>query len=423
MEHIARQCHRRWIPKWAHAFAEGGGGLFHERLDFQFLPVNVGRRRLLTQCRQLAVYAHHLANVGKSTAGIDAAWIDRHFDTIIDAYYVPESGGWRFALGEGYEQPLYDLYTHAFVMFMCVWVWRATGSQKAQRLAVSTRFFIRERFTCGDGCPGFAEQLDEDLRPIPQMRRQDPHMHLLEAALLAYESWGLAEDAALAGDLVGLFRDYFWDEAQGCLVEDYDHNLQPHPDQGDICEPGHHFEWVWLLWWYEKAVPGAADSRNIRRRLLDFGNKNGYDARYGGIFNAVTKTGAVSEEDKRIWPVTEALKANAIMLDEVDNRDKVKNMMWHLVSILASGYVHRRGFWTETLNRDLSVQTDIMPGTTPYHLYFGVMEALEILKARGQSKSWRSAWIGLGYHLRRSLSDMMRASRQGWMMCYSRGKK
>ena len=420
MEHLARQCHRRWIPKWAHAFTLHGDGLFHERLDYQFLPVDTGRQRLLTQCRQLAIYAHHLSVRGEGRACITKNWITERFSAITRAFHIPATGGWRFAIGRDAGDTVYDLYAHAFVLFMCVWVWRATGLEEAQRLGVSTRLFIRERFPAANGL-GYEEQLDENLRPISQIRRQDPHMHLLEAALLAYQSWGLAEDAALAHELVALFDSHFMDAETGCVIEDFDASLTPHPERGHYCEPGHHYEWVWLLWWYEGLFPGGRNLSPLRRTLLDFANQYGLDPEYGGVFNALSLTGEMQEGDKRIWPVTEALKANAIMLCEVEDRDAIKAVLGHLVRILARGYVHKRGFWTETLNRDLSHQTDIMPGTTPYHLYFGVMEALDILKSRGPSKSWGSFWVGVGYHLRRTASDIFRQCR-GWVNQYRAGR-
>lgn len=412
IEHLARQCHRRWVPKWYQSFACNGRGLFHERLDHQFLPIDTGRQRLLTQCRQLAVYAHHLTTP-HARGSVTADQLMGHFDAIKETFYVPETGGWRFSIGEGEDDPLYDLYAHAFIIFMGVWLYRATGDQAACAAAIGARDFIVTHFQCKNA-PGYEEQLDAHLNPIAQIRRQDPHMHLLEAALFSYETWGMVADATLAHDCMALFKGYFWDETQQCLGEDYDAHLLPHPGQGDYCEPGHHFEWVWLLHKYESAFGHDAQLKAVRAQLWSFGNTTGYDTQYGGIYNAVTKTGDVIEDDKRIWPITEALKANAIMLDEVTQRAAIKKDIDGLLKILNDGYVHKRGFWTETLNRDLSAQTDYMPGTTPYHLYFGVMEALDILRVRGRSKSWRSALVAMQYNTRRSLSDCMRRITSIW---------
>lgn len=398
IENLARQCHRRWLPKWYHAFTREDG-LFHERLDHQFLPIHTGRLRLLTQCRQLAIYAH-ASVVGRPVNTIEE--LIMHYDSIYTHFYVPHTTGWLFAIDDGQAQEkIYDLYAHAFVIFMCVWMFRATGQERFHRDAVQTRRFLQDKFRADTG---FHEQLDHHLDPILQMRRQDPHMHLLEAALFAYETWRSEEDAFLAHELVDVFHNHFWDTETHSMGENYDTSLNKHPQQGDYCEAGHHYEWIWLLHRYRSAFQSGNKLEFVCKSLLDFANKYGFDSEYGGIYDAVDRQGNVLETDKRIWPLTEAIKANAIMLDQADDRNKIKLTMRNITSILSTGYVHKRGFWTETLNRDLTPKTDYMPGTTPYHLYFGIMECMALLKARGRSKSMRSGFTAFLYWLRRGLS-------------------
>ena len=86
-----------------------------------------------------------------------------------------------------------------------------------------------------------------------------------------------------------------------------------------------------------------------------------------------------------------------------------KNRIAEMVAIFRDKYIEDRGFWTERLNRDLSPLTDYMPGTTPYHVYFGIMETRSILRARGSSKSVMLDAYAAMYRFRRRLSARLRA--------------
>ena len=410
VEHLARQLHRRWVPKWLESFSDHENGGFHERLNHQFKPLEMPRRRLLTQCRQLSIYAHNYVCAPAFMRAVSPEYLISQFNYIHDNYFMPETGGWRFAIamnGQGEEEVVYDLYAHAFVLFMCVWVHKATGSDQAHQTAKDVVAFIQAHFK--DDVCGYKEQLDQNLKSIEQTRRQNPHMHLFESCLFAHENWpNDPEFSDMAHELKSLFTDYLWDVDAGAIAEFYSHDMQLHAEEGDFYEPGHHFEWVWLLNCYQNNFGEDHQIEGLKLKLLEFGNKFGRDTEFGGIYNAVNRQGEVVDEDKRIWPLTEALKANTIMLSDKRDRDTIKDLLRDVTHMLSSGYLHERGFWTEILNRDLSSKTDYMPGTTPYHLYFGIMEALQILKARGRSKSWRSWLIGVMYHSRQTLSDIMR---------------
>ena len=107
--------------------------------------------------------------------------------------------------------------------------------------------------------------------------------------------------------------------------------------------------------------------------------------------------------------IAEALKAHALMIDTAQDRDAIKARMKDMVNVFRESYMQERGFWVEWLKRDLSPATDYMPGTTPYHVYFGIMETRAAIHARGDSVSLRS---GVGVRLytwRRGVSSGFRA--------------
>ena len=78
---------------------------------------------------------------------------------------------------------------------------------------------------------------------------QDPHMHFLEAMLLLYEVTGEARFANEARMVLKLFADHIHQPNSAVLLEDFDLDWQSPTDPlHRVVEPGHHFEWLWLLW-------------------------------------------------------------------------------------------------------------------------------------------------------------------------------
>jgi mannose/cellobiose epimerase-like protein (N-acyl-D-glucosamine 2-epimerase family) len=414
LEQLAQKLLIRWMPKWHEVFRDeetgGGAGAFHERLTRGFKPIKLDTRRLLTQCRQLAVYSH--ASLQKEdTLGFKPD-LKRHFEVIKKLYFVPETEGWRFSVTDAGspKDDTYDLYTMSFVIFAFCHYYRATKDEEAHVLAIKTLKFIHEKFRM-PGLPGFAEALDKDLKPVPAIRRQNPHMHLLEACLFAAEIWDDELFIKTGDEMVSLFLNHFFDTEKMALYEWFTDDLKPHPEKGHIVEPGHYYEWIWLL---KKHAEQQGDKHFYNKLcfiMLDWANTHGWDNEFGGIYDEVGIDGTVISETKRIWPYTEALKANALMLikDRPDNNKARKERIARMVDIFKNKYIDQRGFWTERLNRDLTPLTDYMPGTTPYHVYFGIMETRDILRSRGKGKSFVPVVYGFFYRLRRRASNCIRS--------------
>ncbi len=148
--------------------------------------------------------------------------------------------------GGGVADAAVDLYDNAFVLLALAWFARATGSAAPIAAAHRTLDAIEARMRAGD-TPGFANAWP----PEPGPRLQNPHMHLLEAALALHDATGGGEArfTDLARAMVSLFRERLFDPATGTLAELYGPAWQrlhePYP--GRQIWPGHHYEWVWLL--------------------------------------------------------------------------------------------------------------------------------------------------------------------------------
>lgn len=397
---LAQRLLYRWVPKWYEAFHDTSCDLFFERVGHAFRPVAVERRRLLTQCRQLSVYADAKAR------GAFPCDLDKHFAALAKYFYIPPTGGWRFAIDND-NKPLdnhYDLYGQGFAIFAMAHY----SGEEARSLAAGTARFIDKSFRTGKG---FHESLSEDLTPTGARRRHESHMHLLEACLFAAEKWDDAIFSELSDELVALFFSDFYKD--GVLSEYFTEDLMPLADNGAIVvEPGHYGEWVWLLKKHAALHADPARYDDTCRALLAHANKHGWDEEYNGIYDEITPDGAIIQDTKRIWPFCELLKANALMIDAKGvDKDEIKAVIHRMVKVFRHSYIEERGFWAEWLSRDLTPKTDYMPGTTPYHVYFGIMETRDALKSRGPTRSLPTWVQAQWFRARRSVSNAVRTVR------------
>src|SRR3546814_15848782 len=91
-------------------------------------------------------------------------------------------------------------------------------------------------------------------------------MHLLEAFHALYEASGDARWLEHAEHIFQLFRRHFFDAAAGQLIELFDRDWREVPQEGRdggrrLREPGHFFEWAWLLHRHAALKIGRASCR------------------------------------------------------------------------------------------------------------------------------------------------------------------
>src|SRR3546814_11907533 len=96
---------------------------------------------------------------------------------------------------------------------------------------------------------GYSERQVARGEALPLPRRQNPHMHLLEAFLALYEASGEAHWLARAQSIHDLFRRHFLQPGQ--LVEFFDADWREVPQNGRAGDlrprdPGPFFHSAWL---------------------------------------------------------------------------------------------------------------------------------------------------------------------------------
>jgi mannose/cellobiose epimerase-like protein (N-acyl-D-glucosamine 2-epimerase family) len=366
-----------FLRLWSERAIDRERGGFHNGLDASLRPTRDEHKRLLTQTRLIYAFSHG-ALLGAPDWALDAA---RHGLAFVrEKFRDPHHGGYyrSVALDGAPLDRGKDLYEHAFVLFALAYYARASGDHDALLEARAVLDLVQTHLAASEG---FLDGASQDWRPLAGTRRQNPHMHLLEACLALAEVDGDARWLELARDLVALMQRRFLDTARGCLVEFFSDDWQPEPGTtGRILEPGHHFEWVWLLHAYARAA-GDDAPLGAAKQLFGFAQRHGIDPSYGGAYDQIDLDGAVRVDSKRLWPQTEYAKALAARA-ETGSDPAALDALRGALTLLFERYGSRdhAGFG-EHAERDGRLRAGFMPATSVYHVTFVLSEASRVLPA------------------------------------------
>lgn len=350
------------MPLWTTAGFDAKAGRFEEALTFDGHPRPEMPIRLLVQARQIFVCS--MAQRRAWHAGA-AALAERAFVVMRRDYHRRDGkDGWVFSIARDGSvlDATRDLYAHAFVLLAIAAQVRATGRREELTLAHETLAFLDREMTAPLG-GGYVETLPRRVGP----RRQNPHMHLFEALLAL---WECSQDRVFlerAGDLFQLFVSKFFQAGEGVLLEYFDDALRPARGDDAIVEPGHHFEWCWLLRRYE-AQAGDDRVATIVERLYQHANRAGFDAE-GLIVDEVRPDGTLVKASRRLWPMTEAIKSD--LVEARRGRAGAADRAVALAQALHGRFLApapTMGGWVDRLGPDGTRLGDLMPATSLYHL-------------------------------------------------------
>ncbi|MBS1017179.1 AGE family epimerase/isomerase [Acetobacter persici] len=271
-----------------------------------------------------------------------------------------EDGGWaRTLTREGaVKDATADLYDIAFVVFALAWYGRLEGSGRAEKLARDTLGWVQQHMATPNG--GFLNWLPDDGAP----RQQNPHMHLLEAALALYGTTHHEADLALAHTLYELFRTRFQDPVTGTLGEFFTKDWQPVPGEaGQWVEPGHHFEWVWLLGEYQRLT--GVETSEPALRLASFATRFGLEPETGRVRDVLARDGSVLRGGSRLWVQGEALRG-ILSRDRLDSRGIAVRLAENLLDHYFTGCPV--GTWVDQLDAAGAPAVTKIPTSSLYHI-------------------------------------------------------
>jgi len=262
------------------------------------------------------------------------------------------------------------------VLFACAWTARATGESEPLARAEQVMAEIESRMAVPPA--GFAE---DSIGTLP--RRQNPHMHLLEACHALAEVSGAGRWLERADRLVDLLLHRLLDPATGTLGEFFTADWQPAPGPaGQLREPGHHFEWVWLLHHHAR-LTGRTDVVPVAERLHRFAVAHGTVRSPRGlplVLDGVDALGHPVAPTRLLWPQTEAIKAEAARIEFLGDAAAAARLDGHLSALFGHWLDPATGLWINQLD----AQNRPIRAALPVRVLYHVMLALaEVTRVRG----------------------------------------
>jgi mannose-6-phosphate isomerase len=352
------------LPFWAGWGHDGPGRGFHEYLSLDGAAGGAPYKRMRVQARQIYVFSH-AALLGWQ----DGERLARDAYGFITRCGEHASGGWIRRLtpaGDGVLDPAIDLYDQAFVLFALAWYARLTQDDEPLARARRTIEWIRTHMSLAPA--GFRGVLPTE----PGPRQQNPHMHLLEAAIALYETSREPTFLYLAREMVELFRSRLFDQPSGALGEYFDADWTiARGDAGSYLEPGHHYEWVWLLDRFEH-LAGEANAQAIDA-LYRTALFRGTDPETGLVWDAISRNGGIARWSVRLWPQTEALRAHVVMMRRgADSAKLIAKTMRNLGRRFFAGCP--LGAWIDRFDGSGAPDVETIPASSLYHVFSAFAE-------------------------------------------------
>jgi mannose-6-phosphate isomerase len=222
---------------------------------------------------------------------------------------------------------------------------------------------------------GFAESAE-------QVFQSNPHMHLLEATLAwrAVEPGGIWDSLADEVAQLGLTRMM---DGNGAIREFYDANWRPVAGEaGRSVEPGHQFEWAWLLGRWAK-LRGNRQADHAARRLFEIGSK-GVDPKRGVAMDELNDEFQPVRPTARTWPQTERLKSALLFMTASEGAARIHyrnqalaaaKTLWRYLETPVAG------LWRDRMLPDGRFDEEPSPASTLYHLICAIQVMKENIHA------------------------------------------
>jgi mannose/cellobiose epimerase-like protein (N-acyl-D-glucosamine 2-epimerase family) len=334
-------------PLWSEHGIDGRNGGFVEALDLHGRPLDLPRRARV-QPRQAYAFAQAQA-LGWNG---DAATIVRNGLGYFAKHYTRADGLFR-TLVDADGAVLDDqalLYDQAFALLAFAAAHKLLKSRgEYETRALQLRGAIQKHFAGSDAAFHASERGSGEWE-------SNPHMHLLEACL-AWAQVGIDPGwKAWARMLASLAASRFIDPRSGALAES--------STRAGGVEPGHQFEWAWLLMRCEAAF--GLPLRAAALRLIAVGES--YGVYEGFAVNALWDDLSVKDGAARFWPQTERLKS--ALLAATLTRE---THYWSMALAAANSFapfldteVH--GLWFDCRGSGGQIVSSPAPASTLYHL-------------------------------------------------------
>jgi mannose/cellobiose epimerase-like protein (N-acyl-D-glucosamine 2-epimerase family) len=357
------------LPLWGDIGIDRVHGGYCEQFKTDATPDDPGYKRIRVIARQIYVFSHAYC-LGWQPG---LALAEHGYRFLTEKAWLGDDSGWarRLDTQGNVIDPTADLYDNAFALFALAWFHRASGNADAIAWALRTVDYITTHLRHENGI-GFLHE-----KPPIGPRQQNPHMHLLEAALACLETAPQPKFEALALEVVSLFQTKLFSQHSARLPEYFDEEMVAlDNEQGRITEPGHQFEWAWILANTHKLL--GLDTKDTARALIRTAEQDGVDPVTFVTYNQVRDDGVALDKGSRTWPNTERIKAHiaAYELFGDDPRQAISDS----IDILFARYLKMpvKGTWIDAFDGNGAPKYTAIPASTLYHVFLAFAEVLRV---------------------------------------------
>ncbi|MBV8916487.1 AGE family epimerase/isomerase [Bradyrhizobium sp.] len=351
------------LPLWSGEGWDAAAGGFVDRLAADGRADRQAPRRVMVQARQIYCFAK-AAQMGWSTEGRAIAL--KGLEYLLAKAKAPDGRpGFVFSLTpEGTVQDgRRDTYAHAFVLLALASAYELDRDTQIRAEIDALLAFMDAELRSPHG--GFLEGLPPSLP-----RRQNPHMHLFESMIAAFDA---THDLALqqrAGDFYALFLANLYDKQTRLLGEYFEDDWSRIAPV--IVEPGHLAEWVWLLRGFERITGCPTGQR--RSELLQSALRY-RDGATGCLLDLGDADGTIRRDTRRLWPQVELAKAFIAQV-EGGEADAAKEARAALVRLERHYLSHPvAGGWYDQFDSSGASLVATIPASSFYHVLCAVTEA------------------------------------------------
>lgn len=351
-------------PLWSRAGVDPASGAFVEKIGDDLRP-GAWPRRARVQPRQIYAFAEAAA------LGWNGPWreIVARGLAAFDANFRRSDGLYRALVSQSGE-PLDEtavLYDQAFALFGLAAAYNVMPNEvRLPNEALTLLGVIQTRFRRSG--PGLSTATS-----APEPLQSNPHMHMLEACLAWYELTEANPWLEQADEIARLALSRFISPTTGALLEHFDGSWTPLSGlEGRIVEPGHQFEWAWLLFRWGQ-LRNSATALKAAQRLLDIGETHGSDLERGVTFNALLDDLTPHDRNARLWPQTERIKAGAMAASLGDESG------WAVTCRGCAGLIGfldaaPDGLWRDRMTLDGVYVSEPAPASSLYHIVCAIAE-------------------------------------------------
>ncbi len=365
------------IPNWYYRGLDKNMGFF-EALDYEKNPILLPRRTRLV-ARQ--IYSFILAK----ELGWDGPYEDivEHGLNFLEKFLITEEGQVfkNINLQKKVVDKGIDLYDYSF-LFLALARVALIKKFRQKSLLITKKSLNWLNQKCKHNLFGYFSDPNSSMN-------SNPHMHLFEAAIewirsstlignkKMYEKW-----KEIAYEMVLLASTKLIDRKDGSLSENFDINWNSEQNKiKKIIEPGHNYEWGWLLLRWGK-LSNSIEFTNKAKKLIFIAESKGLlknklvISELDGYFNMKNKS-------IKLWPQTERLKAWHFLSNSVhDNKEEqiLANLNFENSIKNLFQFIEKcpKGMWIDSLTENMIPCNNYSKASSLYHIILAIHSIFHI---------------------------------------------